>query len=253
MKIIKYKPHPEFNRLKMMGFRGIFGLIGWAIFSIFTLVLLVPQEYGFISSKGLSVILCFFLPWVLFLRVLFPRRKWLWKTFLAVLLAYTLIVVLFRKPEKQKEDPSDKYKSLAYYKPEHHTPGLIAVSGAGLGDSVNHKWGLIDYNGNIVVPPKYDRLTDFCEGLMAVKSDSLWGFINQHGEEVIPPQYTEANKFSYGRAAVKSGGKWGYIDLSGETVIPFLYDTATSFDYGRATVTLNGELLRIDLSGTPID
>lgn len=101
MKIIKYRQYPELNRLRMMGRRGIFALIVWVPLSIFSLFM-VPQEYGFISSKGLIVMLLFFLPWVIFSRFLFPRRKWLWKTLLAVLAVYTLVVAFRCKVTTKK-------------------------------------------------------------------------------------------------------------------------------------------------------
>ncbi len=254
MKIIKYKQHPEFNRLKSKGIAGILSVIFFWCFSIW-FICIALKDNGFFSSIALLVVSFLGLIWVGIFYRLFPRSKWVWKTLLAVLLAYTFVVVLFRKPENETGSPYSE--GLAKVELEDTPHRLMAFSGSELIDNNNRsatkKWGLMDNEGKIVVPPKYDRLTKFSQGLMAVKSDSLWGFINEQGEEVIPPQYTEAKRFTHSLAAVKSGDKWGYVDRTGKTAIPFQYDTATSFNLDGATVTLNGELLRIDTSGTPIE
>jgi hypothetical protein len=40
------------------------------------------------------------------------------------------------------------------------------------------KWGLIDTNGNEVIPLEYDRVETFSEGMAAVMRDGKWGFIS---------------------------------------------------------------------------
>lgn len=291
MKIIKYKQHPEFNRLKSKGIAGILSVIFFWCFSIW-FICIALKDNGFFSSIALLVVSFLGLIWVGIFYRLFPRSKWVWKTLLGVLLAYALVVVLFRKPENETGSPYSE--GLAKDRTEAAPQGLKAFSALEHFDifnssssSTNRKWGFTDSDGNIVVPPKYDRVTVFRQGMMAVKTDSLWGYINEEGEEVIPPQYQFAGAFSYGMARVISNGKWGYIDITGKivipcqfdyigefaeglvnartnglygyidrtgkTVIPFRYEDADPFENGRATVRLNGELLRIDTSGTPIE
>lgn len=288
MKIIKYKQHSEFNRLKSKGIVGILSVIFFWCLSIW-FIYIALKDNGFFSSIALLVVSFLGLIWVGIFYRLFPRSKWVWKTLLAVLLAYTFVVVLFRKPENETKDSDSSSHPKVELEDTPHR--LMAFSGAELIDNNNRsatkKWGLMDNEGKIVVPPKYDRLTNFSQGLMAVKSDSLWGYINEQGEEVIPPQYQFAGAFSYGMARVISNGKWGYIDITGKivipcqfdyigefaeglvnartnglygyidrtgkTVIPFRYEDADPFENGRATVTLDGELLRIDRTGTPIE
>lgn len=48
------------------------------------------------------------------------------------------------------------------------------------------KWGISDIKGNIIVPPKYDYIYPFEEGLAACAINDTVGFLNESGKEVIP-------------------------------------------------------------------
>lgn len=116
-------------------------------------------------------------------------------------------------------------------------PDLMAVSDG---------WeeGIIDIEGNIVVPCKYDEISDFSEGLAAVKKGELWGYINKKGKEVVPYKYKEVNDFSEGLAAVcNEDGLWGYINKKGEEVIPCEFYYAENFSEGLAAVRNNEDKL----------
>ena len=105
-----------------------------------------------------------------------------------------------------------------------------------------------------IVPPKYDRVKDFSEGLAAVELgideqglDGKWGFIDTTGKEVVPCQYSEVGNFSEGLAAVwlatdeedEDGYtiyKWGFIDKTGKEIVPCKYDRVGDFSEGLAAV-----------------
>lgn len=54
----------------------------------------------------------------------------------------------------------------------------------------NDKWGFIDKQGNVVVTPEYDMVTEFNEyGFAAIKKDDKWGSISAEGKVVIEPTY----------------------------------------------------------------
>jgi hypothetical protein len=109
-------------------------------------------------------------------------------------------------------------------------------------------WGIIDREGNEILPPgAYGGIMCFSEGLAAVGKSWHWGFIDPDGNEVIEPQYEDALPFSQGLAAVSvSVGeawydrKWGFIDTTGEVVVPFIFDEVRSFSEGIAWVKYNG-------------
>ena len=84
--------------------------------------------------------------------------------------------------------------------------------------------GFIDASGQIVVPPAFQQIRQFSEGLAAVQSidSGLWGYLNQEGQMVIAPQFISAFFFQEGLAAVQLQEKqsYGFIDKAGRWVIP---------------------------------
>ncbi|MBN2711024.1 MAG: WG repeat-containing protein [Planctomycetes bacterium] len=79
------------------------------------------------------------------------------------------------------------------------------------------KWGYIDLDGNIVIPPQYDMAMDFFEDLTAVKVGKKWGYIDTKGKMVISPRYDEASPFLLGVAHVRKGEKWMIINNDGKS------------------------------------
>jgi len=103
-------------------------------------------------------------------------------------------------------------------------------------------YGVIDKTGTVVVPPVYQRILDFNDGLAPVsvgeRDSSLWGFINTQGYETIPPQFESVNNFSNGVAPVRRGS-WpdiqaGMIDNYGNVVVPFIYGNIMPVQGGLA-------------------
>lgn len=86
-----------------------------------------------------------------------------------------------------------------------------------------------------VIPPQFNNVGNFNEGLAPVKVGDFWGYINTN-KFFIDPQYNEARIFSEGLAAVKIGDFWGYIDKTGVPVIPPKFDGAGIFSEGLAAV-----------------
>lgn len=123
------------------------------------------------------------------------------------------------------------------------------------------EWGYIDRSGKQVIKQQYRFAADFSEGLAGVQVEWKYGFINRQGEMVIPPQFeplkgTDAmitigtSRFSEGLAHVKVGGLYGYINKKGEFVIPPQFIRAQEFSEGLAwVVTKEGKIGWIDKSG----
>lgn len=80
----------------------------------------------------------------------------------------------------------------------------------------DYKWGILDLNGNIIVPyGKYDWIDGFEGGLARVKigtqpskmanNNNKWGIINDKGEEVLPVEYDEIwNFYNKNRTTTKA-------------------------------------------------
>jgi len=123
--------------------------------------------------------------------------------------------------------------------------------------------GLIDNDGNLVVPFIYSQIGafDFNEDIifrdglarvMSLENGGLYGFIDQTGREVVPLIYERAGHFSEGLARVRYGGLDGFIDTTGEVVIPFQYERAQDFSEGLALVRMDGMSGFIDQAGTQV-
>jgi hypothetical protein len=87
------------------------------------------------------------------------------------------------------------------------------------------KGGYIDINGNWAIPPKFDGISDFSEGLAAVNVGAQcgmggrWGYVNKAGAVVIAPRFLFAGNFHDGRACVlEQAHKDAVIDETGAVV-----------------------------------
>ena len=80
---------------------------------------------------------------------------------------------------------------------------------------VDGKWGMIDVNGNFVVPPLYENIYGFKYNFSIVKLNGKMGFIDRVGNLVIDTIYDSAEDFLDGIAKVVLNGKEGYIDSTG--------------------------------------
>lgn len=117
--------------------------------------------------------------------------------------------------------------------------------------NVNKK-GIINADGIISVPPKFDEIGNFSENRMKVKIGNSWGFADVSGKIIIKPIYREVHDFHEGRAAVKLGRRWGYIDTLGVYVISPCYRNCRDFHEGKACVYINGKYGFINLQGDTV-
>ena len=119
-------------------------------------------------------------------------------------------------------------------------------------------WGLIDREGNEVIPCQYERL-ELGDGpaLVAVAGDDgalRYGYVGLDGTTVVEPRYGAAEPFVDGYAAVAvrvelagagdSEGRasaWGALDAEGREVLPTEYDAVTVHAGGRIEALLDGE------------
>jgi hypothetical protein len=107
----------------------------------------------------------------------------------------------------------------------------ITISKNGIVIKSNDKKGVLDRNGNLIVPCEYDAIFDFYDSLALVKKNSKYGFVSLRGIEVIPCEYDKIfwnkkkyNYFPGGKALVQKNGKFGIIDRSGAVIVPCQYD-----------------------------
>lgn len=131
---------------------------------------------------------------------------------------------------------------------------------------IDGKSGLLDVNGNEVVPCIYDRIVPIGrfaddyhyvqEGMIQIQLNGKYGFVNTAGEQIVPCKYDQVQNFSGGYAAVgiNTGAfsqpdnvpvcLWGMVDATGREVVPCQYDPYLSTDevgQGFLAVRKNGK------------
>ncbi len=82
-------------------------------------------------------------------------------------------------------------------------------------DSNTYKYGYIDYNGDLIIPMRYDEAQNFNEGLAGVKFNGKWGFIDENENVRIGFNFDGVSDFKDGVALVKLGDESYYIDKHG--------------------------------------
>ena len=117
------------------------------------------------------------------------------------------------------------------------------------------KWGFMNRDGRLIVPPQWDQVLDFHEGLALVSlffpSNRTYqsGFVNTNGHLEIPLRSGGASSFSEGLAAVSSNGLCGFMDKSGRMVIPPQWEGGEPFRGGISVVYKTNRFGVIDRTG----
>ncbi|SFM07692.1 WG repeat-containing protein [Shimia aestuarii] len=106
-------------------------------------------------------------------------------------------------------------------------PVAVAVSSGHVG----MKWGFVGPSGEIV-PPVYDMVYGFRDGVAAVSRDGKWGFIDATGAEVISFNYDYASGFREGASVVMVDGWWGLIADDGNYIVEPVYDIIRFLTHG---------------------
>ncbi|RBL88143.1 WG repeat-containing protein [Chitinophaga flava] len=143
----------------------------------------------------------------------------------------------------------------------HFVNGYARVEACG-------KMGLIDRNGDWVIPSVYDEIGNMSDDRIAVMRNGNWGFADKSGRIIINPgvadppgavqkeaSFDYVSNFSEGLAVVKVNGKYGYIDINGHWFIKPTLKNARPFKNGFACVVFsegNKEWKYIRRDGTQI-
>ena len=92
------------------------------------------------------------------------------------------------------------------------------------------KWGMVNMNGDVIVPFKYELIGVWRNERAVVKTKSgnskhyySYGYINEKGEEVIAPQYDFARSFEHNIALVEKDEKIWFIDRDNNAINKVVY------------------------------
>jgi len=96
----------------------------------------------------------------------------------------------------------------------------------------------------IIFLPEYVRPQEkSSDSLFKIKVNGKYGFIDKTGKIVIPPQFQGVDDFSEGLAKIYVGGEFdtAYIDETGRTIIAPKFDIGSDFSEGFAWVGFDPE------------
>ena len=123
-----------------------------------------------------------------------------------------------------------------------------------IGFKENGKWGFKKTNGEILINPKYDFVSDFQHGVVIVKTNSKEGLINTSDSVIIYfGKYDDIYDFKDNRARVKKDNYFGIIDQNGNEILPCEYISADNYRFHlcqlsnknkkEGIVDLNGKII----------
>ncbi|WP_379134913.1 WG repeat-containing protein [Paenibacillus sp. sgz500958] len=120
--------------------------------------------------------------------------------------------------------------------------------------SKNGKFGYLDMQGEIVIPPTFDYAYDFSDGYATihVRKGTSTGraFIDVNGNFIHDQIHTNSMHFRDGIASVEhSSGKHGCINAAGEYVIEPISDSYIFFSEGLAPISIKGKIGYMDRKG----
>lgn len=117
----------------------------------------------------------------------------------------------------------------------------------------NKKWGLINTEGEIVLPPEYDAIGEFKRfGYAIMQKNGGVGMLNRFGFEVIPPLYNDIKVLDSTLIAVMEQGEWMVINLQQEIILNKGYERIQIWDRQYLAYMENGKWGVVDKHGRVI-
>jgi hypothetical protein len=112
----------------------------------------------------------------------------------------------------------------------------------------NDLWGFINEKAVWVIPPMYDAVGEFSEGICSVSKNDSVIFINKENINPFTTFYAEAFTFKNGLAPVKQNGKWFFINRQSQLSSKF-YDEINELSDDTYVVKANNQYGAVDHFG----
>ena len=119
----------------------------------------------------------------------------------------------------------------------------------------NDKYGLIDINGNNILPFEYDNILDILNHQFRVEKNGKYGMVNNKGEEILPCKYSSVYP-SRSFIIAQEQNSSTIMDSNGKTIIhtphigdwffepgPFIYFEEDNYNGLLCAYTLEGKLI----------
>lgn len=115
------------------------------------------------------------------------------------------------------------------------------------------KWGLINYDGKLVVDPIYQAIGEFKHfGYAIMQRDKGVGLLNSEGKEIVPPKYYDLKVLSPDLIAVSDEGEWMVINLKGDIILKKGYHKVEIWENGFLAFNKKGKWGLIKNTGEEI-
>ena len=102
------------------------------------------------------------------------------------------------------------------------------------------KFGVLDKNGNMLIPMEYDSM-EADENYFYARNKAKWYVFNKFGRQISERSFENLLPQSENLIATKRNGYWGFIDFQGDEAIPYKFDEVSSFKYLTSRVKfING-------------
>lgn len=103
----------------------------------------------------------------------------------------------------------------------------------------NDKFGVINPDGEFVLPLEYDKVDIDAPNVFRVKDGDYCGIIDKERRVLFPFKYRDLGAFNKDNIAYAANEKnlYGYVDRNGNVIVPFAYKRARSFDGNYAEVS----------------
>lgn len=137
----------------------------------------------------------------------------------------------------------------AEYKGVRLGDGLLCLQGS------DGLWGAVDRSGNEVQPMVHANLgwSEACELFFLQDSEGLWGAVDRDGNEVLPMAYADFDWTDTGDLIFVQGsdGLWGAVDCNGRELMPMAYEDleGSMSEWIIAFCAPNGSMVLTDLTG----
>ena len=82
----------------------------------------------------------------------------------------------------------------------------------------NSLYGLLDAQGEQLIPCKYESMHVLSDNLVAVKENQQWGLVDQKDRIIVNPQYDGIVDNGHDLLEVRKDERMGYIDRTGATI-----------------------------------
>ncbi|MDD3323483.1 MAG: WG repeat-containing protein [Paludibacter sp.] len=132
-----------------------------------------------------------------------------------------------------------KFRSMEYrLQPSQFLRESVSIFKDGE-NSNQYTVGLMNSEGKIIIPCKYDMLIDGFNkfGLAKVRGNHRYGFVDTTGKEIIECKYQSVGEFKEGLLQVRLNDKWGFVDTKGKTIIKHQFEGVHGFSDDLALVT----------------